>query len=184
MKKALLFNAVVLSCMFLAPTFFCACDRNEEEITQKKDPKKEDPVPVKASLSITLEISQDVLNLCDVVIKYDDSTGEKTREMTEVSNSVNIIAGLPATFNVKVEATLKEGASLEGIDHVSITRNIRYSYHLLTADEKQIEGRGGSKTSETQLAVGGDRFAEYITDGRYNKEFSVRLDSKGNLINE
>lgn len=182
MKKNSLFRAVVLCCMFVAPTLFCACEKNEDETTQKNEPQAQ--VAAKAALSYSVETSQDFLNLCDVVIKYNDGTGEKTAQATEAKSTINISAALPATFNVKVEATLKQGASLEGIDHVTIIRNIKYSYSLLTADDQVIKGKGGSKTSDHQLAVGSDRFAEYITDGHFNKEITVRIDAEGNLVNE
>lgn len=179
-KKNQLISAVVLCSMFAAPTLFCACDKDED--TTNNEPK--DPVPAMAQFDYVIETSQDMLEFCDITLKYNDGTGEKSAQLTQIKDTVTIKAGLPATFSVKLEATVKNGTAFEEGSHVSVTRNISYVYTLLTADEEPIQGKFGTYSNNYFMAVGGDRFGEYIGNGRFNRETTLRLDASGQQVTE
>lgn len=156
MKKHFMILAAMLCCIGLMTTL-TACDSDDDDVNNQ--PTSTSLTSVKSVLST--EVSQAVLDLCDVEVKYIDSTNcVKTDTMTatswskEVSNSkFNVTTGLCMSFKRKAGAVVDTTATYK------VTTNGAYRIKLVQGET--IVNTQGSALNES-FTVKGTKMDAYL----------------------
>ena len=107
MKKIIMTLAAVLCCTMTA-TVFTACGSDDKE----EEPKPSTEVtPTMVAMTFTFNATADMVNFFDMVITYNDGTGEKQETMTGTQWKKTLKVKLPASFSFSRQCRVKADKS-------------------------------------------------------------------------
>ena len=134
MKKNLMTLAAVLCCAMVC--FFASCQKNGGSSTTPEE--QPDNTPAAVEMTFTFWGTQDMLDYADMVVTYNDGTGDKTETVTTVNWVKTIKVALPVTFKFARKVTLKEGVTLNDSQAYSYVKAQQVKYSIQTANGKII----------------------------------------------
>ena len=173
MKKSMMTLAAVLCCA-MTKTVLTACGDDDDDNT----PKQPDNTPAYAEVTFTFWGSQDLLDIADMTVTYNDGTGNKTETVTTVDWVKTVKASLPASFKFERKVTLKEGVTLSDDQTYSYVNSHQTKYKLTTVNGTEIKsGISGSSGQSSNLK--GDQLNLVITQGRMDASYTYDFDKDG-----
>lgn len=162
---------------------FVSCDRDDDFGTDNNG--QQGTEEVKKATAVALEytnwVTEDMLKYCDIVLMYNDGTGEKAETITSIKWNKSFVAALPCTFTFKKTVTLKEGIDMTSVEKVEIYKNgYSRSYELLDADG-QLMKKGEVSSNLSSMTPAYANFLEGIEKGSFNTTNTYVFDAEGNL---
>ena len=175
MKKFMMTLAAVLCCA-MTTTVFTACGSDDDD--NSTTPEKPDNTPAYAEVTFTFWGTQDMLDIADMTVTYNDGTGDKTETITTVDWVKTVKAALPVSFKFERKVTLKEGVTLSDDQTYSYVNAHQVRYSVMTAKGTKIKsGTSGSTGNPNSLK--GDKINLVITSGRMDTSHSYDFDKDG-----
>ena len=172
--KKYFWRAAICCCAMIASVALTACGGDDDEPDQ-------DNKAVKVALKFNFTLSQDIIDYCDVVVTYNDGTGEKTETMTSTTWSKTLSSKLPATFTFNRKVTLKSGKDLSKVQSVKIDRIYSYAYELFNAAGKAVN-TGSYNNSGGSLTMSGAAAVEMVNSGRMDDSRTCAFTADGQLV--
>ena len=182
MKKIMLTLAALLSCAF-ATTVFTACGSDDKEDIIK--PSVEEATPTQMALTFTLDATDDMTNYFDMVVTFDDGTGEKQEAFTALEWSKTLTANLPAifTFSRKIRVKEDKRAALAAAETVEVTTHYHYAFKILDAQGQIIPEITGSKdVAQSMIVDTGAKAMERADAGVYDRTYICKFDVNGSRV--
>lgn len=168
--------AAVLCCA-MTTTMFTACGGDDDDSTTPKE--QTDNTPAFAEVTFTFWGTQDMLDIADMTVTYNDGTGEKTETVTTANWVKTIKAALPVSFKFGRKVTLKEGVTLSDEQTYSYVNAHYIEYQVLTAKGTKVKfGTSGSPTGKAN-SLKGDKINAVITSGRLDASHTYNFDKDG-----
>lgn len=163
-------------CCTMTTTVFNSCDKNDDSpaVVQK------DTTPAFVQLDFTFNVTQDMLDYCDIVVKYDDGTGEKTENITATEWNKSMTPALPATITFSRIATLKADKDASTAEKIAYTNGYNLNYSILNANGENLN-KSGNTSSNNTASMKGANFVEAVGEGILNKTHSFTFDKNGNI---
>lgn len=128
-RKSLTMLGIVLSCAMAASVFTsCGSDDDDNPAGPVKDTTAA-AVVIKANFTIP----EDILNNCNVTLKYNNGTEEKTESITETVCTKIIKANLPVTISVSPSIKLKDGGDISKVTQSLSKTKYQPSAYLVNA---------------------------------------------------
>lgn len=174
MKKNLMTLAAVLCCAMVC--FFASCQKNGGSSTTPEE--QPDNTPAAVEMTFTFWGTQDMLDFADMVVTYNDGTGDKTETVTTVNWVKTIKVALPVTFKFARKVTLKDGVTLNDSQAYSYVNAHQVKYSIQTANGKKIKsGTAGGSGSPNSLK--GSKINAVIKEGRLDSSHTYVFDKEG-----
>ena len=173
MKKIMMTLAAVLCCA-MTTTVFTACGDDDDDNT----PKQPDNTPAYAEVSFTFWGTQDLLDIADMTVTYNDGTGDKTETVTTVDWVKTFKAPLPVSFKFERKVTLKEGVTLNEDQTYSYVNGHLVKYSVLTA-KGTIKESGTSGSTGKSNSLKGSKINDVITSGLMDNSHTYDFDKDG-----
>jgi len=176
MKKILMTLAAVLCCV-MTTTVFTACGGDDDD---NGNTQKSDNTPAYAEMTFTFWGTQDMLDIADMRVTYNDGTGDKTETVSTVDWVKTVKAALPVSFKFERKVTLKEGVTLSDDRTYSYINAFTYDCWVKTANGTTLNfysNEGSSKPKPSNQK--GSKVNEFITSGRMNKTHTYDFDKDG-----
>ena len=178
MKKIFMTLAAVLCCAMTTTTFTaCGNDDNEED----NKPSTE-ATPTMVAMTFTFNATADMVNFFDMVITYNDGTGEKQETMTGTQWKKTLKVKLPASFSFSRQCRVKADKydAMIATSKVTITSHYNYSFDILDAQGKVIPGMSdGNDLAHSSSDGSGTKVAERANAGGYDKSYAYSFDANG-----
>jgi hypothetical protein len=175
MKKIMMTLAAVLCCTMTTVLTSCGDDDKESEKTKK------DQTPAYVQMTFTFKATEDMLEYCDITVKYNDGTGEKTESMTSTEWKKTVKAALPATISFSKTTTLKAGKDATTTDKIAYNRGYGYRYDILNAQSEDLN-ISGSYASNPSSFIKGSLFPDAVNEGTFDKTFSYSFNENGEMV--
>ena len=160
--------AAVLCCTAL----FTSCQK-----PNASEENKPDNTPAFVEVTLSCPATQDMLTNTDMVIFYNDGTGEKTETVSALDWSKTMKIALPCTVSFGRTVALKSGVEMTKDVHFSYSTGFLVSYKILNASDVQL-GRGTSGATNNANFTA-DKVALLINDGKLNETHSYSFDKNG-----
>lgn len=172
MKRLFLTFAIVIYCT-MATTVLTACSSSEDtpEVLN---------TPTFVQTTFTFSATQDMLDYCDITVKYNDGTGEKTESMTTTEWKKVIKSTLPATHSFTRIVTLKPDKDASNVEKLSYTNGYYFESDILNAKGESMND-GSILSSTGSSTISGAIFVKAVAEGTFDKTRSFSFDKKGNL---
>ena len=175
--------AAVLCCAMTATTL-TACGNDKEE--EENKPTTE-VTPTMVAMTFTFNATADMVNFFDMVITYNDGTGEKQETMTGTQWTKTVTVKLPASFSFSRQCRVKTDKydAMAATPKVTITSLFIYSYDILDAQGKVIPGKSGGNDLTTANSEGsGKKVADRANEGGYDKSYAYSFDVNGRMTSK
>lgn len=156
-------------------TALTACgDDNDDNVPSNTNDLK----PAGVTMTYTFFVTQDMLDYCDIVVSYNDGTGEKTETMTSLEWTKTVTAKLPCTFTFDKTVTLKSSKDITQADKVTYTNRVAFKYDILNAAGNPI---GKSRMGEfgVNSTLTGEKVGEIVSSGSLNLRQVYKFDING-----
>ena len=176
MKKILMTLAAVLCCA-MTTTVFTACSGDDEN--NGNTPKQPDNTPAYAEVTFTFWGTQDLLDIADMTVTYNDGTGDKTETVTTVNWVKTVKASLPVSFKFERKITLKENVTLTADQTYSYFNGHETKYKVTTANGTEIKSGKSSSGSNQASNLKGDKLNLVITQGLMDRSCTYDFDKDG-----
>lgn len=173
MRKILMTLAAVLCCA-MTTTVLTACGDDDDD---KKAPV-DDTTPVAITMVLTCEFTQDMLDYCDIVVKYSDESGEKSETVKSLTWTKTLTGKLPTTLKYSRTVTIKGGVDFSTIESFKYSRGCRGTYSCVTATGKQANPSGVVSNSSSGAGKG-ENMADLIQKGSLNEDHTFVCDANG-----
>ncbi|MBP5338787.1 MAG: hypothetical protein J6Z14_05705 [Prevotella sp.] len=174
MKKILMAAAAL--CCAMTTTVFTACGGDDDD---NGNTQKSDNTPAYAEMTFTFWGTQDMLDIADMTVTYNDGTGDKTETVTTVDWVKTVKAVLPVSFKFERKVTLKEGVTLSDDQTYSYISKHQTKYSVTTAKGTTLKsGTAGALTKQT-TSVKGDKINLVITSGLMDASYTYDFDKNG-----
>lgn len=168
--------AAVLCCA-MTTTVFTACSSSDDD--DNSNTQKSDNTPAYAEVTFTFLGTQDMLDIANMTVTYNDGTGDKTETVTTVDWVKTVKAALPVSFKFERKVTLKEGVTLSDDQTYSYTIKHQTKFNVTTAKGTSIKsGTSGALTKETN-SVKGSKLNAVITSGLMDASYTYDFDKDG-----
>ncbi len=185
MKKFLMTFAAAICCA-MSVTMFTSCgdDDNSSNGTGGGSTVS-DTIPASIKVSMTFKETEDILKYCDVTMKYNDGTGEKTDTLKTTEWTKVLSAKLPCSISFKKIVTLRDSAGMAAADSISFYAGYSYIRAFYNAAGEDTGKRTtfnilGEPTKTAKIA----KLIEYINAGKLNKDVDFTYDAKGNWVDK
>ena len=174
MKKNLMTYAAgrlvltIFFCCAMTTTVFTACGGDGDNSTTPEEHSGNTPAYVE--MTFYMWGTQDMLDITDMTVTYNDGTGDKTETVTTVDWVKTVKAALPVSFKFERKVTLKEGVTLSDDQTYSYINRYYYDYKILSANGTVLNyyESSGKSTKPAPSNVKGSIVNEFITSGRMN----------------
>ena len=174
MKKFMMTLAAILCCA-MTTTVFTACGGDDDANT----PEQPDNTPAYAEVTFSFWGTQDMLDIADMTVTYNDGTGNKTETVTSVDWVKTVKAALPVSFKFERKVTLKAGVTLNDDQTYSYINKHKTIYRVTTAKGTTLKsGTSGALTKEA-LNVKGNKINAVITSGLMDASYTYDFDKDG-----
>lgn len=173
--KKFFLAALTAMCAMTMTTVFTACGDDDDDNT-----KQPDNTPAYVEMTFTFWGTQDMLDIADMTVTYNDGTGNKTETVTTVDWVKTVKAALPVSFKFERKVTLKEGVTLSDDRTYSYINAFTYDCWVKTANGTTLNfysNEGSSKPKPSNQK--GSKVNEFITSGRMNKTHTYDFDKDG-----
>lgn len=171
MKKAFILLAATLLCGVFV---FSSCQKSGGESPAQ------DKTPAFVQINFSFPVTADLLKYTDMTATYNDGTGEKTETITAEEWTKALKVALPCTLKFKRTTKMKAGVELTSDVTFAYKTGYIYSFTLLNASGADLN-KGGAFNAVASATGKGDKVAELIASGRWDKEYSFSFDKDGNL---
>ncbi len=186
MKKFLLTFAAA-ACCAMSATMFTACgsDNDGGSTPGGGGSTVTDTVPAYVAASVTFRETEEILKYCDVLVKYNDGTGEKTDTLKTTVWTKTLSSKLPSSIIFKKIINLRDSAGLVAADTIKFNAGYSYTYTFYNAAKQNT---GFSKTfnvmknPSTLSPSKKANFIAAIKAGRLNVTVDCTYDAKGNWV--
>ena len=182
--KKLTFALAAAFCCTTTTAVFNACSNNNKQAASQNDATpaiaQKDTTPAFVQMDFTFDATQDMLDYCDIVVKYDDGTGEKseTVETTQWSKSVKV--ALPATITFSRVVTIKADKDASTAEKIAYSNGYNLNYSILNANGEDL-GKSGNTFSTSTASLKGSKLAEAVGKSLFNKNYTFTFDESGKI---
>ena len=166
----------IFFCCAMTTTVFTACGGDGDNSTTPEEHSGNTPAYVE--MTFYMWGTQDMLDITDMTVTYNDGTGDKTETVTTVDWVKTVKAALPVSFKFERKVTLKEGVTLSDDQTYSYVNSHQTIYKVTTANGTSIKGGtigGSGKPSNLK----GDQLNLVITQGRMDASCTYDFDKDG-----
>ena len=188
MKKLLSsFSSMTLAavlCCAMTTAALTACGNEKEE--EENKPSTE-ATPTMVAMTFTFNATADMVNFFDMVITYNDGTGEKQETMTGTQWKKTLKVKLPASFSFSRQCRVKADKydAMIATSKVTITSHYNYSFDILDAQGKVIPGMSdGNDLAHSSSDGSGKKVAERANEGGYDKSYAYSFDANGRMTSK
>lgn len=162
--------AVLLLAM--SATVLVACGDDDDPVEQR--------VPTYANAMFTYEVSQDLLNLVDVTLKYTDGNEVKTEKMTTTTWIQSTKqAKIPATVGLKVTMKLKDGITLDKDEYTVSDFTGEQFIGIFDQNGSALNAKEEFHWSSMDTYVSKEEFLKYVNE--YCYEYVVNVKEGGKI---
>lgn len=178
MKKLVMTFAAVLCCALVSTTF-TACGKDDAD----KGSTPTDNSPSMVSMTFSTEVSADMLEYFDIVMIYNDGTGEKQEAITTNKWTKALTANLPTTISFKRQMTVKPDKydALVVATKVTTTKKYSYIYEILNAAGKSVNLGNSYNGPSSSVDGKGELVAKQANAGKYDYSYIYVFDTNGRL---
>ena len=176
MKKFMMTLAAVLCCA-MTTTVFTACGSDDDD--NSTTPEKPDNTPAYAEVTFTFWGTQDMLDIVDMTVTYNDGTGDKTETITTVDWVKTVKAALPVSFKFERKVTLKQGVTLNDDQTYSYINKHQTVYRVTTAKGTTLKGGTAGALTKQATSVKGNKINLVITSGLMDASYTYDFDKNG-----
>lgn len=165
---------------------FAGCSKDDDSTTEQPVvPPTEEAVPDQVRMSFTYDATPDMLRFLDIVVTYNDGTGEQQDTITTAQWTKTLSGKLPATFSFTHQARVKEDMydTMVATGTVYITRHFSYTYDILDSAGNVIPGMSVSYNSpgSRSMAGVGSAAAEGYNQGNLDKTHTYYFNAQGEM---
>lgn len=182
--KKLTFALAAALCCTTTTAVFNACSNNNKPAASLNDATpaiaQKDTTPAFVQMDFTFDATQDMLDYCDIVVKYDDGTGEKSETVETAQWSKSVKVALPATVTFSREVTLKAGKDASTTEKIAYTNGYNLNYSIQNANGEDL-GKSGNTFSGSTLSLKGSKLAEAVGKSLFNKNYTFTFDESGKI---
>jgi uncharacterized lipoprotein YehR (DUF1307 family) len=171
--KKFFLAALTAMCAMTMTTVFTACGDDDDDNT-----KQPDNTPAYVEMTFTFWGTQDMLDIADMTVTYNDGTGNKTETVTTVDWVKTVKAALPVSFKFERKVTLKEGVTLNEDQTYSYVNGHLVKYSVLTA-KGTIKESGTSGSTGKSNSLKGSKINDVITSGLMDNSHTYDFDKDG-----
>ena len=171
--------ALTVMCSMTMTTMFTACGDDDDD---KIDSIIEQNKKVSIDLDLSMPLSEDMLKYCDIVVTYNDGTGEKTETPTTQNWEKTLSSKLPASFSFARTVRMKSDVDPDAIESFTICYGFIPTGKVYTASGgivKMPETGGGSSS----VSLKGSAAALVINEGKLDFNVAYAFDANGNRLN-
>lgn len=184
MKKLTIALAAAFCCT-MTTAVFNACNKKTDKpaVAQKEttpDVAQKDTTPAFVQMDFTFDATQDMLDYCDIVVKYDDGAGEKSDTVSATQWSKSVKVALPATVTFSREVTLKAGKDASTTEKIAYSNGYNLNYSILNANGEDL-GKSGNTFSTSTASLKGSKLAEAVGKSLFNKNYTFTFDESGKI---
>lgn len=166
--------AAVFCCAMMTTTL-TACGGDDDSSSEEQSGNN----PAYVEMTFTFWGTQDMLDIADMTVTYNDGTGTKTETVTTKDWVKTIKAALPVTLKFERKGDLKKGVTLNDDQNYSFVTSHYVKYSVLTANGATKKfGNAGSTGKANSLS--GNKVSSAITSGQLNNSYSYDFDKDGN----
>jgi len=140
-----------------------------------------DTVPQYVQLRFVFKVTQDMLNYCDVVVKYSDGKEIKTDTVNSTSWKALVKVQLPATLIFNREVKLKECSHMADAAAITFTNSYNMQYEILNSSSEGI-GKGAVTGEGGSATFTGERVASIVNSGGLNISQRFKIDEMGERV--
>ena len=183
MKKYLMTFAAAVCCAMSA-TMFTACgsDDNSSSSGTGGGGTVTDTIPTSMSIKMSFSETEEILKYCDVVVKYNDGTGEKTDTVKTTSWSKMLSAKLPASFTFKKLITVRDSAGMASNQKIPFSTGSIFTYAFYNKADEIVGGTRTKGIIANAAAEDVPEFIKTIKEGEFNETDTFSFDAKGKLV--
>lgn len=182
MKKVFLWASAALIMGSIALT---SCSKEEDEERNNPNPETY-VVPEKVKMKYTYYSTEDMLQFLDIVVTYNDGTGEKEDTITTSPWTKELTTNLPAEISFVYKARVKEGMyeTMAALDSVHYTRHYAYSYDIIDTAGNVIPSSGTRYSSDNNPSQGGvgETIARKYNEGKFDRNHFIKFAATGMVL--
>lgn len=182
--KKLTFALAAALCCTTTTAVFNACSNNNKPAASLNDATpaiaQKDTTPAFVQMDFTFDATQDMLDYCDIVVKYDDGTGEKSETVETTQWSKSVTVALPATVAFSRVVTIKSDKDAASAEKIAYTNGYNLNYSILNANGEDL-GKSGNTFSGSTLSLKGSKLAEAVGKSLFNKNYTFSFDESGKI---
>ena len=182
--KKLTFALAAALCCTTTTAVFNACSNNNKPAASQNDATpaiaQKDTTPAFVQMDFTFDATQDMLDYCDIVVKYDDGAGEKSDTVSATQWSKSVTVALPATVAFSRVVTIKSDKDAASAEKIAYTNGYNLNYSILNANGEDL-GKSGNTFSGSTLSLKGSKLAEAVGKSLFNKNYTFSFDESGKI---
>ena len=179
MKTSFIFKSFFAAFVLFASATLVSCEKKNET------PEPEASKPAAVSLKYTNYETEDMLEYCNIVMKYTDVNGTKVETITSTSWTKEFVTSLPCSYSFKKTYTLKADKDVASVEKIQFGNSMdTYSWEILDANgNKTNKGSSGGTGTSSSKTTSGSKIAEQVPTGRLDMEKTFTFDKDGNELN-
>lgn len=183
MKKYLMTFAAAVCCAMSA-TVFTACgdDDNNSSSGTGGGGTVADTIPASVSIKMSFSETEDMLKYCDVVVKYNDGTGEKTDSVKATAWTKTLSSKLPATLTFKKIITVRDSAGMASNEKITFYTGSLFTYAFYNKTNDIVGGIRTNGIMGRSTAEDVPEFIKTIKEGEFNETETFAFDAAGKQI--
>ena len=174
MKKMMMTAAIL--CCAMTTTIFTACGSDDDD---NGNTQKPDNTPAYAEVTFSFWGTQDMLDIADMTVTYNDGTGDKTETVTTADWVKTVKAALPVSFKFERKVTLKKGVTLSDDQTYSYINKHQTKYSVTTAKGTTLKGGTAGALTKEPTSVKGNKINAVITSGLMDASYTYDFDKDG-----
>ena len=170
---------LMMAAMVMGLAMLTSCEKKDD--TGLTNTSKKDTAPAFVQMRVVFNATQDMLDYCNIVMKYNDGTGEQSETVTSLEWSKTLKTSLPATLTFSREVTLKSDRDASAVEKINFTNFYSYRYDLLNKQGEEL-GKIGTKANGSASVASGSNFVSFVNQGKMDKTLSYSFDENGTMI--
>lgn len=182
--KKLTFALAAAFCCTMTTAVFNACSNNNKPAASQNDATpaiaQKDTTPAFVQMDFTFDATQDMLDYCDIVVKYDDGAGEKFDTVSATQWSKSVKVALPATVAFSRVVTIKADKDASTAEKIAYSNGYNLNYSIQNANGEDL-GKSGNTFSGSTLSLKGSKLAEAVGKSLFDKKFTFTFDENGKI---
>ncbi len=183
MKKFLMTFAAAICCA-MSVTMFTSCgdDDNSSNGTGGGSTVS-DTIPASVKIKMSFSETEAMLKYCDITVKYNDGTGEKTDTVKSTEWSKTLSSKLPATFTFKKIITVRDSAGMASNENITFFAGSLYTYAFYNKADENVGGIRQNGIMGKTIAENVPEFIKTIKEGEFNETDTFAFDATGKKVN-
>lgn len=182
MKKIMITIAAIVCCAMISTTLI-ACGGDDSDKGGNGDPSV-DKTPSIVSMTFSSDVNADMLEYFDIVMIYNDGTGEKQETITTNKWTKTLTAKLPASFSFKRQIRVKANKydALVAATKVTTTKQYSYVYEIFNAAGKPVDKADLYKSVSGSVDGVGELVAKQVDAGKLDQNWAFVFNANGKLV--